>query len=150
MLKISPIFPINLANPLYDVCSFVLLCANENVRRESEGKIVDFYYDELCRHYKAKNSKPNFTKEQVDLKKEHNNTPIYSIQAHEFYKVSFSQLIVQLILNFAVHALPLSKSSDQKEQEKCKALAERLRAGFEDALPVLEKYDMIKKFTSKK
>jgi hypothetical protein len=57
-----------LANPMYDLCNFMIQCTNADIRKGCEKGVIDFYYDELCRHYKDYNSKPNFSREQVNLR----------------------------------------------------------------------------------
>jgi len=122
-----------LGNPLYDITSFILLCASGDMRRECEQKLVDYYYTELCRLYASHDSEPNFTREQ----------------AHEFYNVAFAQLVVSLIMTFAVHAMPLSNSTDPEEQAKFKTMVHRLRAACQDAQPTLKKYNLVERFTPK-
>ncbi|KAI6222657.1 hypothetical protein M3Y95_00916800 [Aphelenchoides besseyi] len=117
-------------SPCFDITRFISNCTDAEVRRQCERKAVDVYYDRLTENYAKRGQKPKFTREQ----------------AYEFYDLSFVQEVALLSIMFAIMAIPLKDSKEKSDQENFEKLALRLKMAADDAIPIIEKYQMRSRF----
>ncbi|KAI6197903.1 hypothetical protein M3Y94_01280500 [Aphelenchoides besseyi] len=117
-------------SPCFDIARFISHCTDADVRRQCERKAVDVYYDRLTENYAKRGQKPKFTREQ----------------AYELYDLSFVQEVALLCIMFGIMAIPLKDSKEKSDQENFEKLALRLKMAADDAIPIIEKYQMRSRF----
>ncbi|KAI6174433.1 hypothetical protein M3Y98_01189600 [Aphelenchoides besseyi] len=120
----------SISSPCFDIARFISNCTDAETRRPCERKAVDVYYDRLTENYAKRGQKPKFTREQ----------------AYEFYDLSFVQEVALLCIMFGIMAMPLVGSKEKSDQEKVEKLALRLKMAANDAMPIIEKYQMRSRF----
>ncbi|KAI6238566.1 hypothetical protein M3Y99_00680300 [Aphelenchoides fujianensis] len=122
-------------NPLFDIACFIGWCAEAEVRRAHEERLLDVFHERLTENLRAHGRKPRFSREQ----------------ATELYELAFVHVVCTFIEIFTFQALPLLQQEENAEdKKKAEHLLQRLRAALEDAGRLLKKHEIVERFGRKK
>ncbi|KAI6221486.1 hypothetical protein M3Y99_01542700 [Aphelenchoides fujianensis] len=121
-------------NPLFDIACFIGWCAEAEVRRAHEQRLLDLFHERLTKNLRAHGRKPRFTREQ----------------ATELYELAFVHVVCTFIEIFTFQALPLLQQEENAEdRKKAEHLLQRLRDALEDAGRLLKKHKIVERFGRK-
>ncbi|KAI6228835.1 putative oxidoreductase-like protein [Aphelenchoides fujianensis] len=119
-----------IGNPLSDLADFLAFSTEPAVRRANDRSIVDFFFDLLRRKFEERGGRLNFTREQAQV----------------FYELDFVVAVFALVLGFVAFGRAFENSERPEERRDFEFTRRRLRCALEDALPLIQKHELMKRF----